>query len=87
VSRKWLDRTILGALFAVAAAGVSGATLAVSGHSPSDALHYLYAVVALVTLPLARFWGGRLAAPRPGRMLLAGLIFTGVTLRLFQTGA
>ena len=82
MSRTWLDRAVLvGTGTALVAALVGGlAFLTASG--PGDPLHVLYAVLAVVALPVARAWGD---APRPGPMLLGGLVLLGVTVRLFQT--
>src|SRR4051812_2618725 len=53
--RRAQDRLILGALAVVGVAILTGLVLLVTGHVPTDPLHVLYAVAALVALPIARF--------------------------------
>ncbi len=84
MSRRWLDRLVLAGLAISSLAAVLGLIAFVGGDHPDDPLHFLYAVVAVAALPVARAWGQ--SGPRPGVMLLGGLVLLGVTLRLFQTG-
>jgi hypothetical protein len=56
-----------------------------TGGHPNDPLHLLYAVVALLVLPLARFWG-RLEHHRALVLGVGGLVLAALVLRLFQTG-
>lgn len=83
-ARLWVDRAILVALGVAIVAAVAGLVVLVGGTGPADPLHFLYAVVALAALPLARFW----PAPRRrrGLLLLGALVLGGVVVRLFQTG-
>ena len=83
MSRLWLDRAVLLGVGVALVAAVAGALALVTGHGPGDPLHFVYAVVAVLALPIARAWGD---APRPGPMLIGGIALLGVTLRLFQTG-
>ncbi|MFV2062781.1 MAG: hypothetical protein ACC726_04615 [Chloroflexota bacterium] len=71
--------------FIVAAA--SGAVLLLLGRSPAEGLHFLYAAVAIGTIPLARSFlvrsgGRREAVP----LLLAFLVLAAITFRLFSSG-
>ncbi len=84
LSRVWLDRLVLAGIAVSSIAAVLGALAFVIGDRPDDPLHFLYAVVSVAALPVARAWGE--SGPRPGVMLLGGLVLLGVTLRLFQTG-
>jgi len=72
--------------------GLGGLLLA-TGDRPSDALHLLYGVAALGTLPIGWWWGGRpdpsgaiSRGRRDGWLLLAAAILVGVELRLVATG-
>ncbi len=79
------DRTILAALALVAVGIATGLVVLLTGGSPKDPLHLLYAVVALLVLPVARFWG-RLAAHRTLALGVGGVLLAALVLRLFQTG-
>lgn len=79
------DRTILVALALVAVAIVSGLVILLTGGRPSDPLHLVYAVVALLILPLMRFWG-RLERHRTIALGAGGVVLAALVLRLFQTG-
>ena len=83
--RVALDRLVLAALVVVPLASLTG--LPAVGRL-SDPLHLLYAVVALVALPAARY-ASRTGAPRrrAAWMLGGALVMSGVVLRLFLTGA
>lgn len=82
ISRLWLDRAALLGVGVAVLAVLAGGLAVATGSWPADPLHFLYAVVAVLTLPIARAWG---EAPRPGPMLVGGLVLLGVILRLFQT--
>ena len=79
------DRAILAAIALVAIAALVGLLQLASGGPPDDPLHLMYAAVALLILPLVRFWdrlaGRRTLAIGTGTVILALLL-----LRLFQTG-
>ena len=67
--------------------GLVGIALLVLGHRPHDALHYLYGVVAAVTLPSAYAFGDRGTTPRDSLIFgLAGLFLVGIAIRAFSTG-
>jgi hypothetical protein len=79
------DRVILGAIALVALGSVIGLVLLVQDGGPHDPLHLLYAALALLVLPVARFWD-RLSGRRSLAVGLAGLVLALFVLRLFQTG-
>ncbi len=79
------DRTILAALALVVAGIATGLVVLLTGGGPRDPLHLLYAVVALLVLPVARFWG-RLGAHRTLALGVGGVVLAALVLRLFQTG-
>lgn len=86
-SRLWIDRAILGLLAVIGLAILSGLALLLGGGGPDDPLHFLYAVAALLTLPVARAWAtGDHAGRRWLAMALAGAVLGGVVVRLFMTG-
>jgi hypothetical protein len=89
--RQWLvlvDRLILGGLLLVAAALALGPVLVLArGVGPADALHLVYAVVALLAMPLARLEAMRRRSARLGWWVCAGgLVTLGALLRLWATG-
>ena len=90
-ARVWLDRLVLG-LIAVVAANIALGGLVVilapGGRSgPADPLHLVYAVAALLALPVARFEVERRGSTRVGWWVCAGGVVTlGVLLRLWATG-
>lgn len=79
------DRTILVALALVGVGIVSGLVMLLTGGRPNDPLHLLYALVALLVLPVARFWGG-LERHRTLVLGVGGMLLAALVLRLFQTG-
>jgi hypothetical protein len=80
------DRAILATEAAVALALLAGLPELATGQGPRDGLHVVYAVVAIVALPVGRGWGGLARGPRPLPVGLAGVILLGVLVRLAQTG-
>jgi hypothetical protein len=83
MSKRWLDRGVLAGSGVALLAAAIGAIAVLTGHWPADSLHLLYAGIAVLALPVARAWGDE---PRPGPMLLGGLVLLGIAVRLFQTG-
>ncbi len=79
------DRAILAAVALVAVGALVGLLQLATGDRPDDPLHLLYAAVALLILPLARFWG-RLATRRGLAVGVGAVILALLLLRLFQTG-
>jgi hypothetical protein len=79
------DRVILAALALVGLGIASGLLVLATGSRPADPLHFLYAGVALIVLPVARFWG-RLERYRGPALGIAGIVLAALVLRLFQTG-
>ena len=88
-----VDRLLLAVeAFVALDVGLGGLLLA-TGDRPSDALHLLYGVAALVTLPAGWWLGGRpdrsgaiSRRRRDGWLLLAAAILVGIELRLVATG-
>jgi hypothetical protein len=79
------DRAILAAIAVVAANVLVGVVLLAGGGAPADPLHLVYAAVALVILPVARFWD-RLARRRELAVGAGAVVLAALVLRLFQTG-
>ncbi len=88
-SRLWVDRLILVGLGGVALTTVVGPALILSGEQPSDGLHFLYAAVALLALPVGRAVSGSMktARRRGAAVVVAAVVLLGVLLRLYMTGA
>ena len=88
-----VDRLVLLAEVGIAAEVMVGGLLLVSDQRPTDTLHVLYAAIAIVTLPIG-WWiggrpgpGGRVSRPRRDAWLtLASLVLLGVEARLVMTG-
>ncbi len=73
------------AVLVVAAA--SGALLLAIGSSPSESLHFLYAILAIALIPLARSSFARARGRRHALVMLAAfVILGGVLFRLFASG-
>jgi hypothetical protein len=88
-----VDRLALAVEAFIAVNVALGGLLLATGERPSDPLHLLYGVAALVTLPVGWWWGGRPDGSgatsrrrRDGWLLLAVAILVGVELRLVATG-
>jgi hypothetical protein len=79
------DRAILAGVTLVIIAALAGGLLLAGGSRPDDPLHLLYAAVALIILPLVRFWD-RLAGRRALAVATGAVILALLLLRLFQTG-
>ena len=68
--------------------GILGLVLLVTGHRPHDALHYLYGVIAVVTLPTAYFLSDNGTTKRDSFVFsLAAVFLVGVALRGAMTGS
>ena len=65
----WIKAAVLGLLAFV---GASGLVVIVEGGRPADGLHFLYAVIAIGIIPLARSFAGR-ASGRSGVILLLAM--------------
>jgi hypothetical protein len=68
--------------------GLVGLVLLIQGHHPKDPLHYLYGVVAVVTLPAAYFLsdGGRTRRDS-GIFALAAIFLVAIAIRGATTGS
>jgi len=68
-------------------AAVSGGLLLLTGSRPPESLHFLYALVALAVIPLARSFQDRTRARSAAVLLLVAFVALGaVTYRLFASG-
>jgi hypothetical protein len=67
--------------------GIVGIVLLLQGHRPPEALHYLYGIVAVLTLPSAYFLGEGGAVRRDSLLFgLAGLFLVLIAIRAMTTG-
>lgn len=83
-----VDRLILAALAALALTSLIGPPLLISGQQPPDRLHFLYAGLAWVALPIARYAARSGDARRRGIALIVGTaVLLGACLRLYMTGS
>jgi putative Mn2+ efflux pump MntP len=87
-----VDRAVLAALLLIAAAGLVGSAMFVSGSQPRETVHLLYGPAAFLCLPIAIAVGARASAGRASRMrrdtwtAVGGLVLVGLGLRLLATG-
>lgn len=87
-----VDRAVLAVLVLVAAAGLVGVALFISGSRPLDPLHLVYGPAALVCLPVAIWIGTHVTAGGGSRVRRdvwtagGGIVLVGLALRLFATG-
>ena len=90
--RFGVDRAVLAVLVFVAAAGLVGIALLISGSRPADPLHLLYGPAALICMPVAIWLGTRGALADSSRVRRdvwtagGGFVMLGIVLRLFATG-
>jgi hypothetical protein len=84
--QPWLDRMILVQSALVALAMLTGLPGPLAGRPPPDSLHYLYAVVALIAIPIARYVGRRTDRAAAGWVAGACGVEAVVLLRLWMTG-
>jgi hypothetical protein len=82
-----VDRLLLLDFAVLAVMTLSGPPLLLTGLQPPDALHFVYAGVAWVLLPVARYLA-RVGTPRRrGAIMVGGCLATlAVVARLFMTG-
>jgi hypothetical protein len=67
--------------------GIGGLVALATGHRPHDALHYLYGVVLVLTLPVAYFYGNSARERRDSLIFgLATLFLIGIAVRAITTG-
>jgi len=86
-SGGYLGALVLAEAVAVLQALV-GLVLLLQGHRPGDALHYLYGVLAVVTLPFAYLYSDRATERRDSLIFgLAALLLVGIAIRAITTGA
>lgn len=81
------ERFQAGAVSLLIVASASGVLLLITGSSPSDPLHLLYAGVAIAVIPLARSFRGQASHRRTALLALAAFVVLGAIIyRLFTTG-
>jgi|SRR3990170_1427947 len=81
---EWLQAAVVSVLIVGAA---SGLVLLFTGPPPAETLHFVYALVALAIIPLARSFLGPGSARRLGLLLSVAFVVLGaVVYRLFTTG-
>jgi|tagenome__1003787_1003787.scaffolds.fasta_scaffold20693108_2 hypothetical protein len=90
-ARLWLDRLVLALLVVIGADVILGGLVAILGlgdrAGPADPLHLVYAMVALLTMPVVRLEAMRRRSARIGWWVCAGgLVTLGALLRLWATG-
>lgn len=87
-----VDRAVLAELLLLAAAGLVGMALLITGSRPADALHLIYGPTAVLCLPAAILIGTRASARHAGRLRRdvwtagGGIVLLGIGLRLLATG-
>jgi hypothetical protein len=81
-----IDRAILATEASVGLALLSGLFQLATSAGPADGLHFVYAAVALLALPIGRAWRGMEPGPRPWPLTIAAIVLLGVLIRLAQTG-
>jgi len=86
IPRFAIDRAVLATELVIALAIVSGLLDVSSTGGPHDGLHLLYAIVAIVALPIGRTWRGLARGPRAVPLTIAAVVLLGVLVRLAQTG-
>lgn len=80
------ERLQAGVVALIVVAAASGLTTLVTGSRPSDGLHLLYAVVAVLLIPLARSFAGPAGTRIPALLFTAFVVLGAVMFRLFATG-
>jgi hypothetical protein len=86
-ARRGLDRLVLALLAATGVGAIVGIGVLVGVQPPSDGLHLVYGIVAVIAVPVARLIAGMRRSARLGWWLAAGgLVTLGALLRLWATG-
>lgn len=68
--------------------GLVGLALLIGGHRPQDILHYVYGIVAVLTLPIAYTYSNRGHSRRDSLIFgIATLFLVGIAIRGTMTGA
>jgi hypothetical protein len=85
--RPWIDWALRAVAAVVGLQVLLGLLAYASGSRPRTGLHLLYAVAALVVLPLAkRFSSEAPPAPRAAVLAIGGVLMLMIVWRLFATG-
>lgn len=83
----WAGRLSSATIVLVVVAAAGGLGILVGGGAPADSLHYVYALIAILSLPLvATLTRRRTPRVTAGLVLVVALVLIVVLLRLFQTG-
>jgi uncharacterized membrane protein YwaF len=86
-ARRWLDRLVLLLVATVIVAAILGPGIVIGVRPPSDPLHFLYALVAVMAVPAFRLVAQQRRSDRLGGWLaVGGLVTLGALLRLWATG-
>jgi hypothetical protein len=86
--RRLLDRLVIAVVVLLGIAAFLGPLLLIAVRPPTDMLHLLYAVLAIVAMPLARLESMRRRSTHAGWWIAAGGVITLAALvRLWATGA
>jgi hypothetical protein len=87
-ARAWLDRLVVVLFVTLVAVVLLGPGIVVGIGGPADPLHFVYAAVALVAVPLLRFLAARRESAGAGWWMAAGgLVTLGMLYLLWQSGA
>ena len=82
-----VDRSLLVLEGLIGLSLVLGLILLAAGRRPADPLHFLYAVVALVTVPAGGWWGGGGGRRRRDAWVAVfAVVLLGIEARLLMTG-
>jgi len=83
----WVERLELGAVLVILVTGAGGLGLLFGGSGPHEALHFVYAVLAIGGLPIADSLARHASARRRAAVTLAAaLVVFVLIIRLIQTG-
>ena len=86
-SYRALDRAILVQVGTLTLVSLSGLVLPLTGVTPREPLHFVYAAVGLVVAPGVRYATRKAPSRRMGGwQIVAAAVVLGVVLRLFMTG-
>jgi len=83
----WASRLSSATIVVVVVSAAGGLGILVGGGGPADSLHYVYALIAILGLPIvATLTRRRTPRVAAGLVLVVALVLIVVLLRLFQTG-
>lgn len=86
-ARRWLDRLAIALVALMLGALLLGPAMAIGAGGPADPLHFLFAAVAVLAVPVLRQVAVQRGSARVGWWVAAGAVLTLVALqRLWATG-